>query len=178
MCTGAFDLVSCAGRGIPWEASGETGDRVQEQVLTAALPEGPLCPPSSAPPPEDSFGLMKFSACVQVQVQSQESERSAALSAGEGRGLMCLLKACCFVNTEASALTPWKPSASGRHGDGRGGSLHPGRRETERRRRIEGEKEEAMGGGRRRVPASVASARGCRRVLCAADCLIGTEAAG
>lgn len=26
---------------------------------------------------------------------------------------MCLLKACCFVNTEASALTLWKLSASG-----------------------------------------------------------------
>lgn len=30
MCTGALDLVSCAGRGMPWAARGETGDRVRE----------------------------------------------------------------------------------------------------------------------------------------------------
>ena len=30
MCTGAFALVSWAGRGIPWAARGETGDRVRD----------------------------------------------------------------------------------------------------------------------------------------------------
>lgn len=30
MCTGAFDLVSWAGSGIPWAARGETGDRVRD----------------------------------------------------------------------------------------------------------------------------------------------------
>lgn len=30
MCTGALDLVSWAGRGIPWAARGETGDRVRD----------------------------------------------------------------------------------------------------------------------------------------------------
>lgn len=28
MCTGALDLVSCAGVGMPWLLSGDTGDRV------------------------------------------------------------------------------------------------------------------------------------------------------
>lgn len=28
MCTGALDLVSCAGVGMPWLLNGETGDRV------------------------------------------------------------------------------------------------------------------------------------------------------
>lgn len=30
MCTGAFALVSWAGKGIPWAARGETGDRVRD----------------------------------------------------------------------------------------------------------------------------------------------------
>lgn len=28
MCTGALDLVSCAGVGMPWLLKGDTGDRV------------------------------------------------------------------------------------------------------------------------------------------------------
>lgn len=28
MCTGALDLVSCAGVGMPWLLNGDTGDRV------------------------------------------------------------------------------------------------------------------------------------------------------
>lgn len=30
MCTGALDLVSWAGSGIPWAARGDTGDRVRD----------------------------------------------------------------------------------------------------------------------------------------------------
>lgn len=66
-------------------------------------------------------------------------------------GLMCLLKACCFVNTEASALTLWKLSASGwRRGEGRVGHctlVKKRRRERETDRGREGEREATVGGG-------------------------------
>ena len=70
---------------------------------------------------------------------------------------MCLLKARCFVNTEASALTLWKLSASGRQGgEGRVGHCTLVK-ERQRQTEEEGEKERRRGG---RVPASVASAQG------------------
>lgn len=52
---------------------------------------------------------------------------------------MCLLKACCFVNTEASALTLRKSRAprGGVGVGGMGGSLQPGKRESERKRERE-----------------------------------------